>query len=247
MTRKKRIAAALFLSAALLLTISIIGAPDRLPESEHIARKQVAVRLNQIYAEEKAVPEAGTDASSSTQKDSDMTDAKTPDVFKVKFECTNGDFVVECHRDWAPLGVDRFYELVQSAFFDNSSFFRVIPNFVVQFGLAADPAVTAKWKNNRIKDDPVTESNKEGYITFATSGPNSRTTQLFINTGNNQRLDTMGFSPFGKVIEGLDVVKAINSEYSEKPNQAMITKDGNTYLKTNFPNLDFIRKATLVP
>lgn len=238
---------ALCLSVALLLGINIIGVPDRLPESEHAARTQVAVRLNQIYAEEKAAAETTAEDASSTKKDATMTDTKTPDVFQVKFECTNGDFIVECHRDWSPIGADRFYELVKSQFFDDCGFFRVIPGFVVQFGLAADPAVTAQWKDKRLKDDPVTESNLSGYLTFATSGPHSRTTQLFINTGNNQNLDRMGFSPFGKVIEGLDVVKAINAEYGEKPNQMMITKDGNEYLKTNFPNLDFITKATLLP
>ncbi len=243
MNKKKQIALALGLSIALLVGLGILGVPDRLPESEHIARNQVSLRLNQIYADENKAAEAAEDAASSTQKDTAMT----PAVFKVKFECTNGDFIVECNRNWAPLGADRFYELVQEGFFDDCGFFRVIPDFVVQFGLAADPAVTAKWKNKRLKDDPVTQSNLPGFITFATSGPDSRTTQLFINTGDNKRLDGMGFSPFGKVTEGLDVVKAINAEYKEKPHQGMITNEGNDYLKSNFPNMDFIKKATLLP
>ncbi|HOV60867.1 MAG TPA: peptidylprolyl isomerase [Candidatus Hydrogenedentes bacterium] len=169
-----------------------------------------------------------------------------PDVFKVKFTCTNGEFVIECHKDWAPLGAERFYRLVREGFYDNAAFFRVVPGFVVQFGLAADPAVTNKWRNKRIQDDPVTQSNREAYISFASAGPNTRTTQVFINLADNSRLDGMGFAPFGKVISGMEVVKAINSRYREQPNQGMITMEGNAYLEKNFPGLDYIRKAALV-
>lgn len=169
-----------------------------------------------------------------------------PDVFKVKFECTNGEFVVECHKDWAPLGAERFYRLVKEGFYDNAGFFRVVPGFVVQFGLAADPAVTNKWRNKRIQDDPVKQSNREGYLSFASAGPNTRTTQVFINLADNTRLDGMGFAPFGKVVSGMDVVRAINPRYREQPNQGMITMEGNAYLEKNFPGLDYIRKATLI-
>lgn len=168
-------------------------------------------------------------------------------VFKVKFECSNGTFVVECHRDWAPLGVARFEELVKGNFYNAGRFFRVVPGFVVQFGLSGDPETNKNWRTNRIKDDPVKESNAPGTLTFATSGPNSRTTQLFINLAPNKQLDSMGFAPFGKVIEGLEVVKAINAEYRERPDQQQIQTQGNAYLEKEFPKLDFIKSATIVP
>lgn len=170
----------------------------------------------------------------------------TPEVFRVLFETTRGDFTVEVTRRWSPRGADRFYELVNSGFFDEAGFFRVVPGFVVQFGLNADPQVQQKWTKARIQDDPVVESNKRGSLTFAMAGPNTRTTQLFINFRDNARLDSMGFSPFGRVVEGMNVVDAINAEYGEQPNQGAITSRGNAYLKAEFPKMDFIRKASLV-
>src|SRR5271165_5483259 len=131
--------------------------------------------------------------------------AKAPDVFKAKFTTTAGEFVVEVHRDWAPLGADRFYNLVRRGFFTNAAFFRVVPGFVVQFGLNADPAVNKAWHDANIHDDPVKQSNKRGTLVFATAGPNTRTTQFFINFGDNARLDAMGFAPFGEIVEGMDV------------------------------------------
>ena len=172
--------------------------------------------------------------------------AEAPDTFSVQFECTNGTFVLECTKAWAPIGVQRFYDLVREGFFDDSGFFRVVPGFVVQFGLAADPKATAKWRSKMLKDDPVIESNKEASICFATSGPNSRTSQLFINLGNNARLDGMGFAPFGKVTSGMDVVRAITAKYGEQPHQGQITMNGTEYLRKNFPEMDFIKTATLV-
>ena len=168
-------------------------------------------------------------------------------VFKVKFECSNGTFTVECHRDWAPLGAARFEELVKAGYYNEARFFRVVPGFVAQFGIAGNPETTAKWRVNRLKDDPVKQSNSPGTLVFATSGPNTRTTQLFINYGDNKRLDGMGFSPFGKVIDGMDVVKAICSEYGEKPSQPRMEGEGNAYLLKEFPKLDFIKSATIVP
>jgi peptidyl-prolyl cis-trans isomerase A (cyclophilin A) len=171
--------------------------------------------------------------------------AKAPDSFKVRFTTTKGDFVIEVHRDWAPLGADRFYNLVKNGFYNNESFFRVVPGFVVQFGLSPFPTVTGAWQDAFIQDDPVTQSNKRGTVTFATSGPNARTTQLFVNFGENTRLDAMGFSPFGQVIEGMDVVDQIYAGYGESPNQGQIQTVGKTYLESNFPLLDSIKAAKL--
>jgi peptidyl-prolyl cis-trans isomerase A (cyclophilin A) len=172
--------------------------------------------------------------------------AKAPDVFQAKFTTTKGDFVVEVTRAWAPLGADRFYNLVKHGFFTDAAFFRNVPGFIVQFGLSADPAVNNVWHNANIKDDPGKQSNAPGTITFATAGPNTRTTQLFINFGNNTFLDSQGFSPFGKVISGMDVVKNLYSGYGERPDQGSITALGKAYLDKNFPNIDSIKSATIV-
>jgi peptidyl-prolyl cis-trans isomerase A (cyclophilin A) len=173
--------------------------------------------------------------------------AKAPAVFKAKFTTSTGDFVVEVHRDWAPLGADRFYNLVKYGYFTNAAFFRVVPGFVVQFGLSADPALNKVWKTATIQDDPVVQSNKRGNLVFATAGPNTRTTQLFINFGDNSRLDRMGFAPFGSVVEGMDVVDKIYAVYGEMPRQDLITEQGDAYLKANFRDIDRIKLARIVP
>jgi len=173
--------------------------------------------------------------------------AKAPAVFKAKFTTTAGDFVVEVHREWAPIGADRFYNLVRYGYFTNASFFRVVPGFVVQFGLSADPAVNQVWKDAKIQDDPVVQSNKRGYLVFATAGPNTRTTQLFINFGDNARLDAMGFAPFATVVEGMDVVDKIYPGYGESPDQGQLTDQGDAYVKANFPKIDKIKLARIVP
>jgi peptidyl-prolyl cis-trans isomerase A (cyclophilin A) len=173
--------------------------------------------------------------------------ATAPAVFKARFTTTVGDFVVEVHREWAPLGADRFYNLVRYGYFTNASFFRVVPGFVVQFGLSADPAVNKVWHESRIQDDPVKQSNKRGMLVFATAGANTRTTQLFINYGDNARLDGMGFAPFGTVVEGMDVVDKIFPGYGERPRQDLITDQGDAYIKTNFPEMDKIKLAKIVP
>ena len=170
---------------------------------------------------------------------------KAPDVYKASFDTSAGTFVVEVHRAWAPVGADRFYNIVKNGFFDNTRFFRVLPNFMVQFGLNGDPAVQAVWRSANLKDDPAKESNKKGYITFATAGPNTRTTQVFINYKDNGFLDGQGFAPFGQVTSGMDVVEKINSQYAENPNQGRIQMEGNAYLTKEFPKLDFIKKATI--
>jgi len=172
--------------------------------------------------------------------------APAPATFKVLFDTTKGSFEVEVHRDWAPLGAERFFRLVKSGYFNGAAFFRVVPNFVVQFGLAADPAVTKKW-DTPIKDDPVKQTNRIGSIVYAaTSSPNSRTTQLFINLRSNASLDAMGFAPFGIVLgEGMQVVQQIYSGYGEQPDQGAITRQGKAYLDAKFPKLDYIKKATI--
>jgi peptidyl-prolyl cis-trans isomerase A (cyclophilin A) len=173
--------------------------------------------------------------------------AKAPAVFKAKFTTTQGIFVVEVHRDWAPIGADRFYNLVKYGYFTNASFFRVVPGFVVQFGLNANPALNKVWHEASIQDDPVVQSNKRGYLVFATAGPNTRTTQLFINFADNSRLDGMGFAPFGNIVEGMDVVDKIFPAYGERPRQDLIMDQGDAYLKANFPDMDKIKLAAIVP
>jgi peptidyl-prolyl cis-trans isomerase A (cyclophilin A) len=157
---------------------------------------------------------------------------QAPATYKAAFDTSAGKFVIEVHRAWAPLGADRFY--------------RVVPNFMVQFGINGDPAVASAWMPARLKDDPSTgHSNKKGYVTFATSGKDSRTTQVFINFKDNGFLDSQGFTPFGEVTTGMDVVEKITDQYGEKPNQGAIQSQGNTYLKASFPKLDYVKKATI--
>ena len=170
---------------------------------------------------------------------------QAPEEFDATFSTTKGDFVVRVNRAWAPIGADRFYNLVKAGYYNDASFFRVIPGFVVQFGLGADATVNKAWRDAKIKDDPVSQSNRPGFLTFATAGKNTRTTQLFINLGNNVQLDSMGFSPFGQVTSGMDVVQKIHSGYGESPDQGQITTQGKAYLDKNFPKLDSIKSATI--
>jgi peptidyl-prolyl cis-trans isomerase A (cyclophilin A) len=178
---------------------------------------------------------------------------KAPDVFKAKFTTTKGDFVVEVHREWAPNGADRFYDLVKLGFFDDTRFFRAVDGFMVQFGISGDPSVNTKWQSANVNDDPVKQSNKPGFVTFAqTNAPNSRSTQVFINYGDNSRLDGMRFAPFGQVVEGMDVVSSLYKGYGEGapmgagPDQGRIQGQGNAYLDTAFPKLDAIKHAEIV-
>ena len=174
---------------------------------------------------------------------------KAPETFKAKFTTTKGDFVVEVTRTWAPIGADRFYNLVKNGFFTDVEFFRVVPPFVVQFGINGNPKIATVWSNATITDDPVVQSNKRGYVTYAKTGaPNSRSTQVFVNLGDNSFLDAQGFAPFGQVTEGLDVIEKFDSEYKDQPTgaQEQITTQGNSFLKANFPNLDSIKTAVIV-
>ena len=174
---------------------------------------------------------------------------KAPDTFQVKFTTTRGDFTVTVHRDWAPIGADRFYNLVKHHFYDNASFFRVVPGFVVQFGLSAYPPVSAAWDQANIHDEPVTQSNKRGYLTYAkTNSPNTRSTQIFINLKDNPGLDRQGFSPFGVVDgKGMNIVEMLYDQYGDNgPEQDQISKLGKPYIDKGWPKLDSIKTATIV-
>ncbi len=178
---------------------------------------------------------------------------KAPASYKVKFDTSKGVFVLQVNRDWAPNGADRFYNLVKNGFYDDTRFFRVISGFMVQFGINGDPKLSPAWRAARIPDDAVKQSNKRGNITFATSGPNSRTTQVFINFKDNAGLDGQGFAPFGQVVSGMDVVDKLHAGYGEGapsgrgPEQGRVQGEGNAYLKKDFPQLDFIKKASIEP
>jgi peptidyl-prolyl cis-trans isomerase A (cyclophilin A) len=179
--------------------------------------------------------------------------APAPATYKAKFDTSKGAFEIEVHRDWAPAGADRFYNLVKNGFFDNTRFFRVVSGFMVQFGLNGDPNVSAQWRQARINDDPVKQSNSRGMVTFATAGPNTRTTQVFINFADNARLDGMGFAPFGQVVSGMNVVDSLYSGYGEGapsgrgPDQGRVQQEGNAYLTKDFGKLDYIKKASIEP
>lgn len=176
---------------------------------------------------------------------------KAPDTFTVNVDTSKGAFSIEVTRAWAPNGADRLYNLVKNGYYDQVRFFRVVGGFMAQFGIHGDPAISAAWRNARIPDDPVKESNKKGYITFATAGPNTRTTQLFINLVDNGGLDKQGFAPIGRVGSGMDVVEKLHSGYGEGaprgkgPEQGRVQAEGNAYLEKDFPQLDYIKTASI--
>jgi peptidyl-prolyl cis-trans isomerase A (cyclophilin A) len=179
--------------------------------------------------------------------------AKAPAEYEVKFVTTAGEFTMKVTRAWAPLGADRFYNLVRHHFYDGASFFRVLPGFMAQFGISAFPEVSKVWEHANIKDDPIVQSNHRGFVSFATAGPNTRTTQVFINYGNNEALDRSGFTAFAVVTDGMEVVDKLYNGYGEGapdghgPDQGLVSSRGRTYLEKSFPKLDSIRSATLVP
>jgi peptidyl-prolyl cis-trans isomerase A (cyclophilin A) len=201
---------------------------------------------------ETAKKEKPTPPSRSSLNDPSSLNAQAPDVYWAKFDTTKGSFVIQVTRDWAPIGADRFYNLVKNGFYNNARFFRVIPGFIVQFGISADPSISTVWHDADIQDDPVKQSNVAGTVTFATAGPDTRTTQVFINLADNARLDAQGFAPFGKVTEGMDVAKSFYSGYGEGapmgngPDQQLIQSQGETYLANDFPKLDQIKSAVVL-
>lgn len=226
--------------------------------AEHREAAAAAVdRMAAIAATTQSADHAVTDAVPVPAAD---TASEAPDVFRVRFECSHGDFVAEFRRDWAPIGAQRVYDLVQDGFFEEARFFRVIEGFMAQFGIAGDPAMQAKWSDRPLGVEAVKQSNTRGMITFAMAGQaaaplqttDNRTTQLFINFANNANLDAMGFAPVGRVVEGMDVVDAIYSGYGEGaprgrgPDQGRIQAQGNAYLKAEFPNLSYIERAVIL-
>lgn len=208
-----------------------------------VVQEDAAHKTNSVVADKKAVNVKDKINPKKLSRKEKMVN-QAPEKFKVVFVTTQGKFLAEATRSWSPKGVDRFYDLVQSGFFKDIAFFRVIPNFMAQFGIHGDPQVSAQWRNKNIEDDPQNESNKAGYISFATSGSNTRTTQMFINFGDNTYLDK-GFTPVARVIEGMDVVNKIYSGYGESPSQELIQRQGNSYLKASFPKLDYIQSAEI--
>ena len=187
-------------------------------------------------------------AQTNRLKDPSQLTETAPDVFRARFDTSKGSFIVEVHRDWAPIGADRFYNLVKNGFYDGTRFFRVRPGFMAQFGLNGNPEIQRAWQGAFLRDDPVTQKNERGYVTFTTEGrPQSRFTQIFINYADNTRLDADGFAPFGQVVTGMEIVdKLYAPPDDEQLDQRRILRDGNEYLK-EFPKLDFVKKATIVP
>ena len=213
----------------------------------------LALPLISVACKEKSPPVPPQEAAEPTPlPPSTPPDAASPDSFRVKFTTTKGNFTVVVNRAWAPKGADRFHRLVSEGYFKDIRFFRVLPGFMAQFGLSGNPALNAKMDTLRIPDDPVTQSNKRGMLTFATAGPNTRSNQFFINYGDNTSLDVQGFSPFGRVVDGMKVVDAMYGGYGEGapsgagPSQELIVTQGNEYLQRAFPKLDYIKSATIV-
>ena len=215
-------------------------APPPLPE-----KAPAPAKAEPLPAEPPKQEPAMATGSSAGKLDPAKLKETAPAEYVAVFKTSAGSFEVQVKRELAPNGADRFYNLVKNGFYDENRFFRVAAGFVVQWGLNGDPALNGVWREARIADDPVKDTNRRGNIVFATAGPNTRTTQLFINLADNAFLDAMGFAPFGHVSKGLEVVQKITSQYGETPNQMMIQSQGNAYLNQSFPKLDFIKKATI--
>ncbi|HJL15906.1 MAG TPA: peptidylprolyl isomerase [Sandaracinaceae bacterium LLY-WYZ-13_1] len=212
-------------------------------------------RLGRYGSEETEEPAESTDGEEATPEADEVPtvegDQRAPEVFTARLSTDEGPIDIEVHRDWAPHGADRFYTLVREGFFEDVAFFRVMDGFMAQAGIHGDPAVNARWRNRTIPDDPPVESNTRGMVSFAMAGPNSRTTQFFISYGDNSNLDEMGFAPFGRV-QDMSAVDSIHAGYGESaprgqgPTQGRLQREGNAYLEAEFPELTYIRSATIV-
>jgi peptidyl-prolyl cis-trans isomerase A (cyclophilin A) len=196
--------------------------------------------------------ESGVDLSKAKLRNPASFTEKAPETYKAKFDTSQGAFTIDVHRAWAPLGADRFYNLVKNGFYDDCRFFRVLDGFMAQIGMNGNPAIQSAWAAANFQDDPVKQSNKRGFVTFAKSSlPNSRSTQFFINYRDNGNLDRMAFAPFGEVTSGMEVVDKLYSGYGEGapggkgPEQGKILAQGNAYLTKDFPKLDYVKKATI--
>jgi peptidyl-prolyl cis-trans isomerase A (cyclophilin A) len=217
-----------------------------------VALFTVALFAVSISASMAEAPPAPAVSNPKLMNPADMNET-APETYQARFTTSKGDFVIEVTRAWAPHGADRFYNLVRNGYYDDGRFFRVVYGFMVQFGINGDPALNAVWRDARIPDDLGQQSNKRGFVTFATAGTNTRTTQVFINTvDRNTNLDDKGFVPFGKVVEGMQVVDKLFSGYGESapqghgPDQNRLQKEGNAYLAKFFQKLDYIKTATIV-
>ncbi|MBW2526966.1 MAG: peptidylprolyl isomerase [Deltaproteobacteria bacterium] len=237
----------LALIAASTLGLAALAGCDKPPPEPTATTTAVAAQLQPTAAPEPKKEEPLPPPPKALLEPDKATE-QAPPTFKAKFQTTKGDFVIQVTRAWAPIGADRFYNLVKLGFYDEVVFFRVVANFVVQFGIHGHPEVAAKWREAKLKDEPVKQGNKKGYVTYAKGGPDTRTTQVFINFKDNDKLDKMGFPAFGKVVEGMDVVESLYKEHGERPSrhQQKIQQEGNRWLKKMFPELDSIKKATIV-
>lgn len=220
--------------------------------------KRVMVVLAALAMPVLAMAQGGVDLSKAKLRNPAGLNEKAPDTYKAKFDTSQGPITIEVHRSWAPLGADRFYNLVKNGYYDDTRFFRVLSGFMAQVGINGTPSLQSLWREAKIQDDPVKQSNKRGFVTFATAGANTRTTQFFINFGDNSSLDKPGacgpncaFAPIGQVTAGMEVVDKLYSGYGDGaprgkgPEQGRIQSEGNAYLVKDFPKLDYIKKATI--
>lgn len=240
----------LLLASLLLAAAACRSADDGATAAEPPAEPALPAQQQQ-QASPAAQQPAAAPAARPELLDPAGLDETAPGTFKAIFETTKGAFVIEVNRDWAPQGADRFYNLVQNGFFEDIAFFRAVDGFMVQFGIHGNPRVAETWRNATFPDDAPKQSNQRGMVSFATSGPDSRTTQIFINYKDNAFLDNMGFAPFGRIVQGMDVVDSLHKGYGEGaprgrgPNQGRIQTEGNTYLRADFPELDYVKSATV--
>ena len=239
------------LSAVAAMTALLAGGVSLAATTKTTTTKKTTTKKTTTATKKSAPADKGPDRSKLLTPA--KLNAKAPDLFRARFDTSKGAFVIEVHRDWAPKGADRFYNLVKNGYYDDVRFFRVLSGFMAQFGINGDPKVNAAWEEANIQDDPVRQSNTRGMVSFAMRGPDTRTTQLFINyVDRNAQLDRMGFSPFGKVVEGMEVVDKLYSGYGEGapqgagPAQDRAQGEGNTYLKASFPELDYVKTARIV-